>query len=344
MQISSLVNRGFTHRNGNANTHRSHSKAAAGKPHRERVFGRSLSNVSGAGKKDNWPCDVEEEPKPRKPLKSALTRNLHSERLLSQPLLKNHWVSDYEHEIDNHIFALERANPPRLEGTELTEKMRAILIDWLVDVHLKLNLKPETLFLTANIIDKYLGTVLVRRRELQLLGVTSMLIACKYEEVQPPKVATLSYLTDCTYATGEILKMEQQVLKTLCFSVAIPSSYRFLQTFAEELGCGKKVRCMAEYIVELALLDCQILKSKPSLIAASALYIANRLINKTKSWKESMVSKTRYGDADMKHAIKQLIVIMQLSEKSPFKATRSKFALAKYMEVSKGTFKKKISQ
>lgn len=34
--------------------------------------------------------------------------------------------------------------------------MRAILIDWLVDVHLKYRMIPETLFITVSLIDKYL--------------------------------------------------------------------------------------------------------------------------------------------------------------------------------------------
>jgi len=337
----SIVNRGFNFRNGNAYSRYSHSKGVVYKPHKERVFGRSLSNAPQNDiKKDNWASDVGEEAKARKPLKSAITRNLNSERTL-QSILNDPSLLDYQHNIEEHIFALEQANPPKLEGTELTEKMRAILIDWLVDVHAKLNLKSETFYLTVNIIDKYLSITTTSKRTLQLLGITSLLIASKYEEIQPPKVNTLAYLTNNTYTNEEILKMEQNVLKVLDFSVAMPSNYNFLQRFVEELGCSKKVKYMAEYIIELALLDCLILKAKPSLIAASALYTANRLINKTKTWEQNMVSKTRYKETDMKHIIKELIVVMQVSEKSSFKATRNKFAQPKYMEVSKGTFKKK---
>ena len=66
--------------------------------------------------------------------------------------------------------------------------MRAILIDWLVEVHLKFKLVPETLYLTVNLIDRYLEKVEVMREKLQLIGVTAMLIASKYEEIYAPEV------------------------------------------------------------------------------------------------------------------------------------------------------------
>jgi G2/mitotic-specific cyclin-B, other len=72
--------------------------------------------------------------------------------------------------------------------TEINAKMRAILTDWLIEVHHKFELHPETLYLTVCIIDRYLSMSTVARRELQLVGVSAMLIACKYEEIWAPEV------------------------------------------------------------------------------------------------------------------------------------------------------------
>lgn len=82
-----------------------------------------------------------------------------------------------------------------LQG-DVNEKMRAILIDWLVEVHLKFKLVPETLYLTVNLIDRYLEKVEVMRDKLQLVGVTAMLIASKYEEIYAPEVQDFVYITD----------------------------------------------------------------------------------------------------------------------------------------------------
>lgn len=74
------------------------------------------------------------------------------------------------------------------DQVDINEKMWAILIDWLVEVHLKFKLVPETLYLTINLIDRYLQSVNVNREKLQLVGVTAMLIASKYEEIYAPEV------------------------------------------------------------------------------------------------------------------------------------------------------------
>lgn len=92
--------------------------------------------------------------------------------------------------------------------TDINEKMRAILIDWLIEVHLKFKLLPETLFLTVNMIDRYLEKTVIPRTKLQLIGVTAMLIASKYEEIYAPEVRDFVYITDRAYTKEEILKME----------------------------------------------------------------------------------------------------------------------------------------
>ena len=96
--------------------------------------------------------------------------------------------------------------------TDVNEKMRAILVDWLIEVHNKFKLLPETLFLTVNLIDRYLEKCDVVRTKLQLVGVTAMLIACKYEEIYAPEVRDFVYITDKAYTKEEILDQEHLML------------------------------------------------------------------------------------------------------------------------------------
>ena len=90
--------------------------------------------------------------------------------------------------------------------------MRAILVDWLVEVHLKFKLVPETLYLTVNLIDWFLEKEQVERSKLQLIGVTAMLIASKYEEIYAPEVKDLVYITDWAYSSEEIIETEIKML------------------------------------------------------------------------------------------------------------------------------------
>ena len=95
---------------------------------------------------------------------------------------------------------------------DINERMRSILIDWLVEVHLKFKLVPESLYLTVNLIDRYLEKDQVHRSKLQLIGVTAMLIACKYEEIYPPIVKDFVYITDHAYTKEDILEQERKML------------------------------------------------------------------------------------------------------------------------------------
>lgn len=83
--------------------------------------------------------------------------------------------------------------------------MRAILVDWIIEVHLKFKLLPETLFITVSLIDRYLEIEQIKRTNLQLVGVTAMLIASKYEEIYAPEVRDFVYITDNAYTKEEIL-------------------------------------------------------------------------------------------------------------------------------------------
>ena len=68
-------------------------------------------------------------------------------------------VSEYVEEIFAYLHLLELEslpNPSYMENQkELQWKMRSILVDWIIEVHLKFRLLPETLFLAVNIIDRY---------------------------------------------------------------------------------------------------------------------------------------------------------------------------------------------
>ena len=83
--------------------------------------------------------------------------------------------------------------------------MRTVLVDWLIEVHLKFKLLPETLYLTVNLIDRDLALESVSRKRLQLVGVTAMLIASKYEEIYPPEIKDFVFVTDQAYNRDDVL-------------------------------------------------------------------------------------------------------------------------------------------
>jgi len=117
-------------------------------------------------------------------------------------------VTSYVEEMYNHFRSKESMTSVRPLYMEtqphINERMRSILVDWLVEVHLKFKLVPETLYLTINLIDRYLERQEVSRPKLQLVGVTSLLIASKYEEIYPPELRDLVYICDRAYTRSEV--------------------------------------------------------------------------------------------------------------------------------------------
>ncbi len=162
---------------------------------------------------------------------------------------------------------------------DINEKMRAMLIDWIIDVHFKFKLKSDTLFLTVWLIDKYLSEKQMKRGRLQLLGVTSMLISCKYEEIYSPEVFDFVYITESSYEKKDIINLELEILKMLEFNVTIPTSNNFYEIISSLLNFNKQEFYLGKYLLELFLLDYRSLKYKPSEIANTVCYIIMKYRN-----------------------------------------------------------------
>ncbi len=248
---------------------------------------------------------------------------------------------EYVSEIDVYLRAIEgqfMVNPQYMERQpDINEKMRAILVDWLVDVHIRFKLLPETLFLTVNIIDRYLEKERVARDRLQLLGVTAMLIASKYEEIYPPEVKDFAYITDHAYTKDEILTMEQKVLHTLEFNLNVPSSQRFLQRFCAVSAADPKTVNLGKYFIELALTEIGMLKYPPSMVAAGGLYAALKIQGNEVGW-DTVAHKVGYDKHQLAECVKDITVIGQMVGKVSLQAVKKKYSSTNYTEVAKIKF------
>jgi len=194
---------------------------------------------------------------------------------------------------DNEAGSNNYVSPTYMSRQEdINEKMRSILIDWLIEVHLKFKLVPESLYLTVNLIDRFLEKEQVNRQKLQLVGVTAMLIACKYEEIYPPIVKDFVYITDNAYTKEEILEMERKMLHTLDFNIQITSSFRFLERFGKIARAEALIFNLSRYLIELSLLNSKMLRFSNSNLAASALYLSMKMTRNPNPWNEVLAQHT----------------------------------------------------
>ncbi|KAJ8512001.1 hypothetical protein OPV22_002435 [Ensete ventricosum] len=182
---------------------------------------------------------------------------------------------------------------------DINEQMRAILVDWLIEVHYKFELMEETLFLTVNIIDRFLARMTVARKKLQLVGVTAMLLACKYEELSVPMVEDFALITDRAYTREEILEMERLIINTLQFNMSVPTPYVFMRRFLKAAESDEKLELVTFFIVELCLVEYKMLKFRPSLLAAAAIYTAQCSLRGFKCWTKTSELHATYSEEQL---------------------------------------------
>jgi hypothetical protein len=217
---------------------------------------------------------------------------------------------------------------------DINDKMRSILIDWLVEVHSKFGLKTETLFLTVSIIDRYTCLRAILRNRYQLLGITALFIAAKYEEILYPDIHNFVYVTDCTYTKQEILAMERDVLFLLNFDITIPSSYRFYEIIALNYNFNIIEFTYGKYLLEQYLIDHRVNSYRPSLIAISISYIVMKL-NSYCNYPE--LYSLLYPDESqkvLKECAKEVYYYIQNSENLEQRAVFNKYTKDKHYKVA----------
>ncbi|EXB60121.1 hypothetical protein L484_013386 [Morus notabilis] len=248
-------------------------------------------------------------------------------------------------DVYKYLRASEANYRPSLDFMEriqkdITASMRAMLIDWLVEVAEEYRLQPDTLFLSVNYIDRYLSGTVMKRQRLQLLGVACMMIAAKYEEITAPHVEEFCYVTDNTYFKEEVLQMESAVLNHLKFEMGAPTAICFLRRFVCVAQLTSEVpsmhmECMANYLAELSLLDYGMLCYAPSLIAASATFLAKYILSPVnKPWNSTLMSYTFYQASDLRECVKALHHLWCSGSNSNLPAIREKYSHHKYKFVA----------
>ena len=156
---------------------------------------------------------------------------------------------------------------------DITDQMRSILIDWIIDVHYKFGFTDETLYMSVLIIDRYISYKPISKMKFQLLGITALLLSCKHEEISLPKIEDFIYITDNTYTKKEVCDMENDVLDVLNFELLHPSPIKFYEYMALKFDFDKKKFLLGKYLMESFMVDLNYVKYRASVIACSCVYI-----------------------------------------------------------------------
>lgn len=211
-------------------------------------------------------------------------------------------ATEYVEDMYEYFRSKEASAKPNYMESQphINEKMREILIDWLIDVHYKFKLQPETLYLCVNILDRFLKNThtQVHREKFQLVGATCLLISSKYEEICALKIYDLVYICDDTFSKYEILDMEETILKALKYKITIPSAHTFLLRFLKAAHADKKMAQISCLILDGTLQKYSLLRYLPSELAAGSVLLARRITGR-KPWSPTLKKYAKYCEEDI---------------------------------------------
>ncbi|XP_075397242.1 G2/mitotic-specific cyclin-B1 [Tenrec ecaudatus] len=246
--------------------------------------------------------------------------------------------SEYVKDIYGYLRQLEEeqaVKPKYLVGREVTGNMRAILIDWLVQVQMKFRLLQETMYMTVSIIDRFMQNNCVPKKMLQLVGVTAMFIASKYEEMYPPEIGDFAFVTDHTYTKHQIRQMEMKILRALNFGLGRPLPLHFLRRASKVGEVDVEQHTLAKYLMELTMLDYDMVHFPPSQIAAGAFCLALKILDNGE-WTPTLQHYLSYTEESlypvMQHLAKNLVMVNQGLTKHM--TIKNKYATSKHAKIS----------
>lgn len=235
----------------------------------------------------------------------------------TQSLREDQWndpmlVAEYAGEIFGYLFDSEpgvMADPKYANNQqhEISWKMRSVLVDWVIEIHYLFDLLPETLFLAVNIIDRFLSLRTVALGKLQLVGISSLYIATKFEENTCPIMQDFLYMTDKAVTEDEFIKAERFIMQILDFRLCYPNPLNFLRRVCtEEMNCDVHTRTLARYFMEISCIDHRFIGVRPSKIAAAALWLSKKMLVKGK-WNSHLTKLSGYAPHDFRCTVEAML-------------------------------------
>lgn len=224
--------------------------------------------------------------------------------------------------------------------TNINSRMRAILIDWIIEVHFRLGLIPETLYQTIWIIDTYLSICYISREKLQLLGIAALFIAWKSNEIQPPEAKEFVKMTKNAYKKEELLQMEEHVLNILDFNTLAPTANDFYNIIAKVFNFDELQYNLGKYFLESSLLDYGILTYPSSVVGVACAYIVMKYlgVHNYKSLYSNDIIRLSTPQKIIKEAARDIcFLVKNLSQVGPtisIQAVQEKYSLPKFNNVA----------
>merc|ERR1711942_337401 len=252
--------------------------------------------------------------------------------------------TEYALEIYAYLKQLEKRGSVRsdfLSGCPTSDKMRSVLVDWLVEVQIQFKLLQETLFLTVDTIDRFMALEgrSIPRAKLQLVGVSAMFLISKIEEVYAPAISDFVYITDHAYTDMDIRQMELRIIRALNFDLCQPISLDFLRRYSKAGEVDVLQHSLAKYTLEVCLLDFSLVNVSGSLLSSAALCLSLLILGKSASldtvWSPPLEYYSGYSAEEVMAVIPRMASnVYKMNRNNKLQAVRTKYRSGKFLKVA----------
>ena len=255
---------------------------------------------------------------------------------------KSQYVDQYLEDIYLNFLEDEQNISPKPQigymnfQSDINEQMRAILIDWLIDVHFRFKFKDETLFQTIWIIDAFLTKSVIKRAKLQLLGIAALVISCKSQEIYYPHMKEFINITDNAYEKSELIEMEEKILIVLNFNILAPTCNDFYNIISKAFNFNETQYFLGKYFLESCLIDYKMIKYNASVLAVACSYVVIKFfgIGNYKILYSNGIIKAEYPEKLIKEAAKDICFLVKNLYISNLKAIKDKYSLPEFNNVA----------
>eukprot|EP00484_Ammonia_sp_Unknown_P000707 CAMPEP_0197021246 /NCGR_PEP_ID=MMETSP1384-20130603/2141_1 /TAXON_ID=29189 /ORGANISM="Ammonia sp." /LENGTH=445 /DNA_ID=CAMNT_0042449027 /DNA_START=257 /DNA_END=1594 /DNA_ORIENTATION=+ len=274
---------------------------------------------------------------------------------------KDIFVAEYVDEIMQHLRTDEASNlndcviDNEFDFMEefqkdINQRMRTVLVDWLIEVHRKFKLLPSTYYLGVNLLDRYLAKRQLHRRKLQLAGCTCLWIASKYHEIYAPEMDDFVYISDNAFTASDLMEMEIEILKTLSFTLTVPTVLNYAQRYSKissfYLKKEREMKIISDlimYCLEHCVLSYDLCRKLPSLLGAAAFVyscISTKVYSVNTFKKDNLERVIGYEMEQLIPTMTQIHFTLKNAKKSKYKAVYKKYCNPKYSNIGKLNFDK----
>lgn len=344
----------MNHESSNNVSYRQLGRLAELKVHNEnskRIFGRDITNLDKRLKKNT--SIYEKVPVASKPEVKVRSRSLygHKEALgnSSAVLPCRDAIGEYRQEVIDFMARIQKAEPQDAQK-QVTEKMRQILIDWMVDVHDSFELKEQTLHLALSYLADYSALREISKEDYQLAGIACLWIASKYEEIYPPRTRNYIEVTADTYSVKDLKSMEGSIIEALGFDLNRTTALQLLEGMLENGDQNQekkesekseshklmteKAVSLCKYAIESALFEGLGKKYTPLVLVMGSLHLAESVLRHRLETR-LQPSSAKVGKGELADCFKDLCLVLQGSNKFDLTALRRKYGKSRHHQVAK---------